>query len=236
MRQKFLPTAVVIIVIWVKFTHTKNIDVFSAISYLTTSNLLWFMDLSFQVPVQYCSLQHRTLFPSPVTPTTGCYFCYGSISSFFLEIFLHWSPVSMLSSYWPGEFIFQCPIFSPFHTVLGVLKARMLKWFATPFSMDHILSDLSTMTRPSWAALHGMAHHLIELARLWSMCSVWLVFCSCGFYSVCPLTDEDKSLVEASWQEGLAVRKPSLTLVGMAMLRKSLLQFSADGWVCIPSL
>ena len=41
---------------------------------------------------------------------------------------------SILGTYWPGEFIFQCPIFLPFHTVHGVLKARILKWFAIPFS------------------------------------------------------------------------------------------------------
>ena len=34
----------------------------------------------------------------------------------------------------PREFIFQCPIFLPFHTVHGVLKARILKWLAIPFS------------------------------------------------------------------------------------------------------
>ena len=34
----------------------------------------------------------------------------------------------------PGEFIFQQHIFLPFHTVHGVLKARILKWFAIPFS------------------------------------------------------------------------------------------------------
>ena len=67
-----------------------------AISCLTTFNLSWFMDLTFQVPMQYCSLQHQTLLPSPVTSTTGCGFCFSSISSFFLEFFLHWSPVS----YW----------------------------------------------------------------------------------------------------------------------------------------
>ena len=38
-----------------------------AISSLTTSNLPWFMDLTFQVLKQYCSLQHRTLLLSPVT-------------------------------------------------------------------------------------------------------------------------------------------------------------------------
>ena len=54
------------------------------------------MDLTFQVPLQYCSLQHRTLLPSPVTSTAGWCFCFGSISSFFLELFLQWSP----GAYW----------------------------------------------------------------------------------------------------------------------------------------
>ena len=67
-----------------------------AISCLTTSYLPWFMDLTFQVPMQYCSLQHQTLLLSPVTSTAGYCFCFGSIPSFFLELFLHWSPVA----YW----------------------------------------------------------------------------------------------------------------------------------------
>ena len=46
--------------------------------------------------MQYCSLKHQTLLPSPVTSTTGCCFCFGSVTSFFLEVFLHWSPVA----YW----------------------------------------------------------------------------------------------------------------------------------------
>ena len=98
-----------------------------------TSNLPWFIDLTFQVPMQYCSLQHRTLLPSPVTSTTGCCFCFGSVSVLSGII----SPLfssSILGTYRPGESIFQCPIFLPFHTVHGVLKARMLKWFAIPFS------------------------------------------------------------------------------------------------------
>ena len=49
-----------------------------AISCLTTSNLPWFMDITFQVPMQYCSLQHWTLLPSPVISTTGYCFCFGS--------------------------------------------------------------------------------------------------------------------------------------------------------------
>ena len=41
---------------------------------------------------------------------------------------------SIVGTYWPGEFLFQYPIILPFHTVHGVLKARILKWFAIPFS------------------------------------------------------------------------------------------------------
>ena len=41
---------------------------------------------------------------------------------------------SIFGTYRPGEFIFQCPIFLPFHTIHGVLKARILQWFAIPFS------------------------------------------------------------------------------------------------------
>ena len=122
------------------------------------------MDLTFQVPMQYCSLQHQTLPLSPVTSTTGCCFCFGSISSFFLAF----SPLissSLLGTCQPGEFIFQYPIFLPFHTVQGVLKARILKWFSIPSPVDHILSELSTMTHLYWVALPGMTHSFIELEK-----------------------------------------------------------------------
>ena len=41
---------------------------------------------------------------------------------------------SILGTYRPGEFLFQCPIFLPFQTLHGVLKVRILEWFAIPFS------------------------------------------------------------------------------------------------------
>ena len=58
-----------------------------AIPCLTTSNLPWFMVLTFQICMQYCSLQDWTLLLSPVTSTTGYCFCFGSIPSFLLELF-----------------------------------------------------------------------------------------------------------------------------------------------------
>ena len=76
-----------------------------AISSLTTSHLPWFMDLTFQVPMQYCSLQHQTWLSPPDTSTTGIVSAQrGSASSFFLELFLcsspvaYWAPTNLESS------------------------------------------------------------------------------------------------------------------------------------------
>ena len=64
---------------------------------------------------------------------------------------------SILDTYRPGEFIFQYPIVLPFHTVHGVLKARILEWFAISFSSGPFCQTSSTMTRPSWVAPLSMA-------------------------------------------------------------------------------
>ena len=117
-----------------------------AISCLTTSNLPWFMDLTFQVPMQYCSLQHRILLLPPVTSTTGYCFCSGSIPSFFLKVISPLISSSVLGTYWPGEFLFQYPIILPFLLFMG--SSRQEYWNGLPFPspVDHILSDLSTIT------------------------------------------------------------------------------------------
>ena len=109
------------------------------ISCLTTSNLPWFMDLTFQVPMWYCSLQHWTLLLSPVTSTTGCCFCFGSISSVFLELFLHWSPVVFLT---PTSSFF---VLSFYIFILFMLFSRQEYWSGLPFPspVDHILSCLN---------------------------------------------------------------------------------------------
>ena len=136
-----------------------------AISCLTTSNLLWFMDLTFQVPMLYCSLQQQTLLPSPVTSTSGCCFCFGSVSSFFLELFLHWFPVAYWAPTDLGSSSFSVLFFCLFMLFMGF--SRQEYWSGLPFSspVDHNLSELSTVTCPSWVALHGMAHSFIELDK-----------------------------------------------------------------------
>ena len=64
----------------------------------------------------------------------------------------------------------------------------------------------------------------------------WLVFCDCGFHSVCTLMKKDKRLMEASWWERLTEGKLGLVLKGRAMISESLDQFSVDGWGCALSL
>ena len=177
-----------------------------AISCLTTSNLPWFMDLTFQVPMQYCSLQHQTLLLSPVTSTTGSCFCFGSIPSFFLELFLHWSPVA----YWAP-------------TALGV-SLSVSYHFAFSYcswgsqgknseAVCHSLLQWTTFcqTSPPWPVHLGWPHtawlSFIELNKavvhmIRSASFLWL-----WFQSVCPLMEKDKRLMEASWWERLTEGK-----------------------------
>ena len=63
----------------------------------------------------------------------------------------------ILGTYRPGELIFQFPIFLPFLIIHGVFKARILKWFAIPFSsgphfVRALYHDLPILGGPTW---HG---------------------------------------------------------------------------------
>ena len=113
-----------------------------AISCLTTSNLPWFMDLTF-----HCSLQHRILLLSLVTSTAGYSFCFGSIPSFFLELFLHWSQVAYWAPTDLGSSSFSILSFCLFILFMGFSRQEYWSGLPFPSPLDHILSDLSTMTR-----------------------------------------------------------------------------------------
>ena len=155
-----------------------------AVSCLTTSNLPWFTDLTFQVPAQYCSLQHRTLLLLPVTSTAGCCFCFGSVSSFFLELFLHRSPVAYYSPTYLGSSSFSVVSFCLFMLFMVFSRQEYLSGLPFPSPLDHVLSKLSTMTHPSWVDLHEMAHSFFELDKavvhvisLVNFLWLWFSFC-----------------------------------------------------------
>ena len=186
------------------------------ISYLTTSNLPQFMDLTLQVPMQFFSLQ------SPL------------VTSFFLELFLHSSPVAYWTTTNSLEKILMLGkiegrrrgwqrmrwldgISDSMNMGLSKLQelgmdrevyyspwghkesdmTEQLNWLSWgggssslsviyfcffilfmrfsrqeyriglefPSPVNLVLSELSTMTRPSWVVLYGMAHSSIELHK-----------------------------------------------------------------------
>ena len=145
------------------------------ISCLTTSSLPWFMDLTFQAPVQCCyfstgfTFTTRHIHNSVLFPLwLSLFILSGAISLLF--------PSSILDTYWPGGFIFQCHIFLPFHTVHGVLKARILQWFAILFfSGPHFVRTLhydpSILDGPTTAWLIASLSYAspFTTVRLWSM-------------------------------------------------------------------
>ena len=64
---------------------------------------------------------------------------------------------------------------------MGFSRQEYWSGLPSPYPVDHILSELSAMTHPSWVARHGMAHSFIELdkavvhvIRLWyNIC--WII-------------------------------------------------------------
>ena len=165
-----------------------------AISCLPSSNFPWLMDGKWlminiiNIPGSYAILLFTALDLASIT---------SHIHSWML--FLFWlhpfilsgviSPLissSILGTYRPGEFIFQWPIFLPFHIVHGVLKARILTGLPFPPKWTTFCQ-----TSPPWLVHLGWPHmawlsfidldkavvHVIRLA-----CCLWL-----WFQSVCPL-------------------------------------------------
>ena len=149
-----------------------------AVSSLTTFNLPWLL-----VPMHFCSLQHQTLLPLPVTCTIVHCFNFGSFFTPSRAI----SPLfssSILGLYRPGEFIFQYYTFLPFHTVHGLSRQEYWSGLSFPSPREYVFAEISTMTRPPWVALHIMAHIFTELDKamihvisLFSF--LWLSFSSC---------------------------------------------------------
>ena len=90
------------------------------------------MDLTFQVPMQYWSLQHQTFATRHMHN-----FHFGPDSSFFLELLViahhsyprpYWTPSNLGGS--------SSGVFWPFHTAHGVSEARILELFAISSSSD----------------------------------------------------------------------------------------------------
>ena len=108
--------------------------------------------------------------------------------------------------------------FCLFLLFMGFSRQEYRNGLPFPSPVEHVLSELSTMTCLSWVVLHGTAHCFTDLDQSVLHVIRWVSFCDCGFQSVCPLMEKDKKLWKLpdgrSWLRG----KPSLILVGRDML------------------
>ena len=158
-----------------------------AISSLTTSNLPWLIDLTFQVPMQYCYLQ---LEPASITRHIHNWVLF----LLWLHLFILSGVISplisssILGTYWPGGF--SVLSFCLFILFMGISSQEYWNGLSFLSPVDHILSELSTMTHLSWVALHGMAHNFIELDKVMVhvinlVSFLWL------WFSVCLPSDEE---------------------------------------------
>ena len=137
--------------------------------------------------MQYCSLQHKTLLLSLVTPTTGCCFCFGSIYSFFMTLFLHWSPVACWAPTDLGSSSFSVLSFFSFSYCLWGSQGKNTE------VVCHSLLQWITFcqTSPPWPIRLGWPHTawlsfveldkaVVRVIRLASCLWLWFQF-------VCPL-------------------------------------------------
>ena len=144
-----------------------------AISCLTLSSLTWFMDLTFQVPVLLYSIRlyfHHQYIHCwlSVPPWPSCITLSGAISNCPPLL-----PSSIEDTFWSGGAHLLVSYFLPFHTLHGVIAARILEYV-------HLLLRWTTFCRNShyalsWMALRGVAHSFLEFASSCTMARLWLL-------------------------------------------------------------
>ena len=109
--------------------------------------------------MQYCSLQHWTLLLPPDMSSTECHFLFDPATSFFSGTVSNCFPLfysSTLNTFKPGELIFWCHVFLPFHSVYGIIQAEYWSRLPFPPAVDHVLSEFFIMPCLSWVVLHGV--------------------------------------------------------------------------------
>ena len=114
--------------------------------------------------------------------------------------------------------------------------SRQECWSDLPFlcPVDHILSELSTMTCSNWVALQGMVHSFIELEKAVIHVISLVNFCDCGFHSVFIWWMSIRGLWKLHDGRNWLLGKLGLALVGRTVLSTSLIQLSVMGGAVFP--
>ena len=150
-------------VIWIKFAHSGPFEFTEIHScHLLFDHFQFALIHGPNIPGSYAILILTATDLASIH--SWCWFCFGSIPSFFLELFLHWSPVEYWAPTDLGSSSFSVLSFWLFLPFKGFTRQEYWNGLPFPSPVDHIFSELSTMTHPSWA-LHGMAHSFTELDK-----------------------------------------------------------------------
>jgi len=186
----YLPTVVYIMVIWI-------------ICPLPSILVPWFLEC-------WCSVLPSPIWPLPICLDSwtwhslflcniflysiGLYFDHHNLALFplWLNLFIPSGAISPVlhsfPEYWApsnlGSSSFSVISFCLFILFMGLSEQECWSALAFPSPVDHVLSELSTMTRLSWVALHDMAHSFIEFDKsvihvicLGSVLWLWFSFC-----------------------------------------------------------
>ena len=176
--------------------------------------------------MQYCSLPHQTLHSPPDTSTTVCPFCFGSASSFFLELFLCSSPGACWILTDLGNS--SCYIFIQF---MGFSRQECWSGLPFPSPVNDILSELSTMICLSWLVLHSIAHSFTELEKaVIHVVSLVSFFVIVVFILSALWRMRIRGLLKLPDGRDWPLGKLGLALVSKAILSKPLIQYSAYGF------
>ena len=147
-------------------------------SCLTTSSLPLFMDLTFQVSMQYWSLQHRILLSSPDTSTTECHFRFGPVAFFLgLLIILHfppvpyWTPSNLGDSSFSVVFVLLYSLWGSHGKYTGVV---FIPSSSGSCFVRTLCYDLSILGRPTQHGSLSFASPF-SMSRQWSTKGIFLL-------------------------------------------------------------
>ena len=162
----FLSTVVGIIVVWVKFTHSSPFYFANSSNVKAHSCHLLFDHFQFDliyapnIPGSYTILLFTASDLTSVTSHIHNWVLFLLWLHLFILSRVISPPISssILGTYQPGSSSFSVLYFCLFILFMGLLRQEYWSGLPFPSPVDHILSELSTMNRLSWVALHSMAH------------------------------------------------------------------------------
>ena len=142
------------------------------------------MDLAFQFLSDIVLYIVGLYFPQQTHAHLGIVSAFTQSHSFLLDLFLYSSPVAYWAPINLGSSTLSVISFCLFILFMDFSRQECWGGLPIPSPVDHVLSEFSTMTRPSWVTLHSVPHSFTELDKavvhaisLDSFLWFWFSFC-----------------------------------------------------------